>query len=66
MARNKHGSKTDRNNRQQSQKNRGMRRGERIEDTQETLRTNERSGNRKGISSPGRRPAAREDDERIP
>ena len=69
MARNRQSqsrSENDRNNRQQSPKHRSIRRAGRIDDPQEILRTTDRSGNRKGISSPGRRSAAREDDERIP
>jgi len=68
MARNRQSQsqKNDRNNRQQSPKHRSTRRGQRMDESQEILRTNDRSGNRKGISSPGRRSAAREDDERIP
>jgi len=59
-------SKNNRNNRQESPKNKNIHRGGRIEDPQEMLRTTDHGGNRKGISSPGRRSAAREDDDRTP
>ena len=68
MARNRQSqprSKNERNNRQQTPKKNSRRQGG-IEDPQEIRRTADRSGNRKGISSPGRRTAAREDDERNP
>ena len=69
MARNRQSqprAKNDRNNRQQSSKTRSIRRRGRNDESQDIMQTSDRSGNRKGISSPGRRSAAREDDERNP
>jgi hypothetical protein len=59
-------AKNNRNNRQHSPKTRSIQRPGRMNDEQEILRTADRSGNRKGISSPGRKSAAREDDDRTP